>query len=105
MAVSFVASGVVWRWLMNSGPGDDAGGLNRLFQIVRPAASCRTAGGPTRNWGMAAMAMPAIWQLSGYVMALFLAGFRGIPSELREAAADGRRQRPASSTGTCSSRS
>ena len=30
--------------------------------------------------------MPAIWQLSGYVMALFLAGFRGIPSELREAA-------------------
>ena len=31
--------------------------------------------------------MPAIWQLSGYVMALFLAGFRGIPQELREAAA------------------
>ena len=38
------------------------------------------------NWGMAAMAVPAIWQLSGYVMALFLAGFRGIPPELREAA-------------------
>jgi glucose/mannose transport system permease protein len=35
---------------------------------------------------MAAMAVPAIWQLSGYVMALFLAGFRGIPAELREAA-------------------
>jgi glucose/mannose transport system permease protein len=30
--------------------------------------------------------MPAVWQLSGYVMALFLAGFRGIPAELREAA-------------------
>jgi glucose/mannose transport system permease protein len=30
--------------------------------------------------------MPAIWQLSGYIMALFLAGFRGIPAELREAA-------------------
>src|SRR5699024_1293204 len=26
------------------------------------------------------------WQLSGYVMALFLAGFRGVPDELREAA-------------------
>jgi len=39
------------------------------------------------TWGMAAMAMPAIWQLSGYVMALFLAGFRGIPAELKEAAA------------------
>ena len=35
---------------------------------------------------MAAIAMPAIWALSGYVMALFLAGFRGVPEELREAA-------------------
>ena len=38
------------------------------------------------TWGIAAIAIPAIWQLSGYVMALFLAGFRGIPEELREAA-------------------
>ena len=30
--------------------------------------------------------MPAIWALSGYVMALYLAGFRGVPEELREAA-------------------
>jgi glucose/mannose transport system permease protein len=35
---------------------------------------------------MAAMALPAIWQLSGYVMALFLAGFRGISEDQREAA-------------------
>jgi glucose/mannose transport system permease protein len=35
---------------------------------------------------MAAMALPAIWALSGYVMALYLAGFRGVPEELREAA-------------------
>jgi len=35
---------------------------------------------------MAAIALPAVWQLSGYVMALFLAGLRGIPEELREAA-------------------
>jgi glucose/mannose transport system permease protein len=32
------------------------------------------------------MAIPAIWALSGYVMALYLAGFRGVPEELREAA-------------------
>ncbi|MNW53318.1 Inner membrane ABC transporter permease protein YcjO [compost metagenome] len=38
------------------------------------------------TFGIAAIAIPAIWQLSGYVMALFLAGFRGIPEELREAA-------------------
>jgi len=35
---------------------------------------------------MVSIAIPAMWQLSGYIMALFLAGFRGIPPELREAA-------------------
>jgi len=35
---------------------------------------------------MYAMALPAIWQMSGYVLALFLAGFRGIPDDMREAA-------------------
>lgn len=85
MAVSFVASGVVWRWLLNSNQDDKASGLNRLFQIVGLDAL-------QNNWwnnvtfGIVAIAIPAIWQLSGYVMALFLAGFRGIPEELREAA-------------------
>jgi glucose/mannose transport system permease protein len=85
MAVSFVASGVVWRWLLNSNQGEQASGLNRLFQNVGLDFL-------QNNWwnnvtfGITAIALPAIWQLSGYVMALFLAGFRGIPDELREAA-------------------
>lgn len=86
MAISFVASGVVWRWLMNPGTGDRAGGLNRLFQAVH-LDFLQSEWWTNPTWGMAAMAMPAIWQISGYVMALFLAGFRGIPPELREAAA------------------
>jgi glucose/mannose transport system permease protein len=35
---------------------------------------------------MAAMAIPAVWQMGGYVMALFLAGLRGVSEDLREAA-------------------
>lgn len=85
MAVSFVASGVVWRWLMNSGTGDQAGGLNRIFHDLH-LGFLENPWWTDPDWGMAAMALPAIWQLSGYVMALFLAGFRGIPAELREAA-------------------
>lgn len=84
MAVSFIASGVVWRWLLNSNEGDNALGLNRLFQMV----GLDFLQNPWWNnvtWGIAAIAIPAVWQLSGYVMALFLAGFRGIPEELREA--------------------
>jgi glucose/mannose transport system permease protein len=85
MAVSFVASGVVWRWLMNSGTGENAGGINAIFSgLGLHFLENRWWTDP--NWGMAAMALPAVWQLSGYMMALFLAGFRGIPNELREAA-------------------
>lgn len=85
MAVSFVASGVVWRWLLNSATGDRASGLNRLLETLG-LGFLQNSWWNTPVWGMAAIAMPAIWQLSGYVMALFLSGFRGIPEELREAA-------------------
>ncbi|MBT0994431.1 sugar ABC transporter permease [Cellulomonas sp. DKR-3] len=85
MAVSFVASGVVWRWLLNSNQGESASGLNRLFQMVG-LDFLQNNWWNSVNWGIAAIAIPAVWQLSGYVMALFLAGFRGIPHELREAA-------------------
>jgi len=85
MAVSFVASGVVWRWLMNSGTGDNAGGINAIFHGLG-LTFLENPWWTHPTWGMAAMALPAIWQLSGYMMALFLAGFRGIPHELREAA-------------------
>ncbi|GAB2523518.1 carbohydrate ABC transporter permease [Paramicrobacterium agarici] len=85
MAVSFVASGVVWRWLLNSAEGDRASGLNRMLQAVG-LDFLQNSWWNEPVWGMAAIAMPAIWQLSGYIMALFLAGFRGIPDELREAA-------------------
>ena len=84
MAVSFVASGVVWRWLLNSNQGTAASGLNRLFQMIG-LGFLQNPWWNNPNWGIAAIALPAVWQLSGYVMALFLAGFRGIPDELREA--------------------
>jgi glucose/mannose transport system permease protein len=87
MAVSMIASGVVWGWLLNPSQGDDARGLNRLFALVHMnflENAWWTAG--SRWTTMASIALPAVWQLSGYIMALFLAGFRGIPPELREAA-------------------
>jgi glucose/mannose transport system permease protein len=85
MAVSFIAAGVVWRWLMNPAPGDRSSGLNVVFD----KAGLGFLGNQwylDQHYGMAAMAMPAIWALGGYIMALYLAGFRGVPEELREAA-------------------
>lgn len=85
MALSFIATGIVWRWLMNPAPADRATGLNALFDNIGLGVLANTWW-QNQDWGMAAMAIPAIWQMSGYIMALFLAGFRGVPDELREAA-------------------
>ncbi len=38
------------------------------------------------NLALVGVLVPAVWQLSGYTMAIYLAGIRGIPEELREAA-------------------
>ena len=86
MAVSMFASGVVWNWLLNSDTGKSATGLNQLFDVVGLGFLKNHWWVSSPTWGIAAIAMPAIWQLSGYIMALFLAGFRGIPGDLREAA-------------------
>lgn len=85
MAVSFIVTGVVWRWLMNPAPGDRTTGLNLLFDIVGLDA-LQNRWFTTPDVGIVAIALPAVWQMSGYTMAIFLAGLRGIPDEVREAA-------------------
>jgi glucose/mannose transport system permease protein len=85
IAISFIASGVVWRWLLNASKGNEAGGFNQILASLH-LDFLQSDWFLNPDWGMAAIAIPAIWQMSGYVMALFLAGFRGVPQELREAA-------------------
>ncbi|CCH76425.1 Binding-protein-dependent transport permease [Nostocoides japonicum T1-X7] len=87
MAVSFIAGGVVWRWLLSPAQGEgQALGLNQLFIKLHLDGLQNQWWSSPSAFSMAAMAMPAIWQLSGYIMALFLAGFRGISDDQREAA-------------------
>ena len=86
MAVSFVAAGVVWKWLLSPAEGAQALGFNQLFQIMGLDGLQNKWWSSSSIFNMAAMAIPALWQLSGYIMALFLAGFRGIDAEQREAA-------------------
>lgn len=86
MAVSFIASGVVWRWLLDPQTGERAQGLNRFFQLVG-LDFLQNSWWQNNSTGILAIVLPALWQLSGYIMALFLAGFRSIPEDMREAAA------------------
>ncbi len=85
MAISFIVTGVVWRWLMNPAEGDRMSGFNLLFSYLG-LGFLINKWHTTPDWGIAAIALAAIWQMSGYTMALYLAGLRSIPAELREAA-------------------
>jgi glucose/mannose transport system permease protein len=85
MAISFIVTGVVWRWLMNPAMGSRLSGLNLLFSKMN-LDFLINQWHTTPNWGIAAIAIPAIWQMSGFTMALYLGGLRSIPDELREAA-------------------
>lgn len=85
MAISFIVTGVVWRWLMNPAGGSRISGLNLLFDSLG-LDFLINKWYTTPNWGIAAIAIPAIWQMSGFTMALYLGGLRAIPEELREAA-------------------
>ena len=85
MAISYIVTGVIWRWLMNPAEGTRMSGLNLLFTSLN-LDFLVNKWYTTPTWGIAAIAMTAIWQMSGYTMALYLAGLRAIPHELREAA-------------------
>ena len=79
-AVSGIVTGVTWQWLMQP-----ATGINLIFAKIgmdwfRPTWHANI------EYGIWAVSIAAAWQFSGYVMALYLAGLRGIPAELREAA-------------------
>jgi glucose/mannose transport system permease protein len=80
-AISAIVTGVSWRWLMF-----ERSGFNLLFEKVGLAfLQWKWHAHPTL--GILAVSVATAWQLSGYTMALYLAGIRGIPVEIRDAAA------------------
>jgi glucose/mannose transport system permease protein len=80
MAISFIVTGTAWKWMLNPGLG--------LESVVR-------------GWGFESftfdwlinpdkaiycIAIAGVWQSAGFVMALFLAGLRGIDDSIIKAA-------------------
>lgn len=86
MAISFIVTGVVWRWLLNPGSAElGSTGINLLFDNLG-LGFLKTGWYTDPKIGIIAVAIAATWQMSGYTMAMYLAGLRAIPEELREAA-------------------
>lgn len=86
MSISFIASGVVWGWLMNPATGDRTTGINLIFKSLHLDFLISQWHSSPQPWGMVFTIIPAIWQLSGFTMALYLGGIRSISDDLREAA-------------------
>ncbi len=110
-ALSFIVTGVAWRWVFNPETGInlllDNLGLNRLLTAIGlpefwpPWLTTPDVVGDLGAWipgldgvkaqlGLPLALIPvviaAVWQLSGFAMAMYLAGLGTISNEIREAA-------------------
>jgi ABC-type sugar transport systems, permease components len=86
MSISFIASGVVWSWLMNPATGSRTTGINLIFKSLGLNSLISLWHTSPQPWGMVFTIIPAVWQLAGYTMALYMGGIRSISDDLREAA-------------------
>lgn len=80
MALSFIVTGTAWRWILNPGLGFQHLMRSWGFEdftfdwIVTPGMSIYT------------VVIAGAWQSTGFVMALFLAGLRGVDESIIKAA-------------------
>jgi glucose/mannose transport system permease protein len=80
MAISYVVTGTAWKWILNPGLGLEATVRGwgwesfRFDWLIDP------------NMVIYTVVIAAVWQSSGFVMALFLAGLRSVDTEIIRAA-------------------
>ncbi|QDF42338.2 sugar ABC transporter permease [Bradyrhizobium symbiodeficiens] len=80
LAVSFVVTGTVWSWLLNPGLG-----IQKLVHDLG-WASFKFDWLIDRDMAIWTIVIAAIWQSSGFAMALFLAGLRSVDADIIKAA-------------------
>ena len=80
MALSMIVTGTAWKWILNPGLGIEAMVRGWGFEefsfgwLVDPQMAIYT------------VVIAGVWQASGFVMALFLAGLRSVDGEIIKAA-------------------
>ena len=80
MALSFIVTGTAWKWFLDPGIGlehiDAPLGLGEFLLPLDQG----------RQMAIYTIVIAAVWQSSGFVMAMFLAGLRGVDNEIIKAA-------------------
>ncbi|SES77097.1 MULTISPECIES: carbohydrate ABC transporter permease [Paracoccus] len=80
MALSLIVTGTAWKWILNPGLGIQETVRGWGFEsftfdwLIKPEMAIYT------------VVLAAVWQASGFVMALFLAGLRSVDTEIIRAA-------------------
>jgi glucose/mannose transport system permease protein len=80
MALSFIVTGTAWKWILNPALGvqkvvNELGWTSFVFDwIAQP------------NFAIYCVVIAAVWQSTGFAMAIFLAGLRGIDNSIIKAA-------------------
>jgi glucose/mannose transport system permease protein len=80
MALSFIVTGTAWKWMLDPGIGLEHtmhafGWESFAFDWIK-----------NRDFAIYTVVLAAVWQSSGFTMAMFLAGLRGIDNEILKAA-------------------
>jgi glucose/mannose transport system permease protein len=80
MALSFIVTGTAWKWFLDPAIGIENtmhlwGWTSFEFNWIKD-----------REMAIYTVVIAAVWQSSGFVMAMFLAGLRGIDNEILKAA-------------------
>ena len=101
MALSFIVTGTVWQWLFAPGTAGDPTGLNLLLKDLGLPffQDWSTTATVIPEWqldflrtkvglplAMLPVVIAAVWQMSGFTMAMYLAGLRAIGDDIYEAA-------------------
>ena len=80
MALSFIVTGTAWKWILNPGLGIE----HLMHQWGFPNFSFDWLVNP--DYAIYTVVIAGVWQSAGFVMALFLAGLRGIDDSIIKAA-------------------
>ncbi|MBL6927658.1 MAG: sugar ABC transporter permease [Rhodospirillales bacterium] len=80
MALSFIVTGTVWKWMLNPGLG-----LEKLMHDFG-WASFKFDWIVNSDMAIYTVVIAGVWQSSGFVMAMFLAGLRAVDDEIIKAA-------------------
>lgn len=80
MALSFIVTGTAWKWFLDPGIG-----LERIMRLWGWESFTFTWI-KDNDMAIYTIVLAAVWQTSGFVMAMFLAGLRGIDNEILKAA-------------------